>query len=382
MATDPPNLDTVTRPRPKVLYVDDQDGNLRVFHSSLRRYAEIRTASSGFEGLKILEGEEYPIVVSDQRMDGMTGSEFLTRVRELYPATVRILLTAHADFNAVVEAINGGQIACFVQKPWRREQMRELLMQSNEDYWSAREEKAFSQEFVQCARTAALGQMTAGFAHELSNLGEKLGMIEVIMERWGIQGGDSPELDILRRGVTGVRSLARTVQKLAGKDVTPQPAEVDLAVLTQEWRASFRLMDQVRYLRRLEFEGVPESLIVFTHARKLELAVLNLVINAAEAAQPGTGEVTITVEETGDDITLHVRDNGPGIAADDRQRIWEPGYSTKAEAASGLGLLAARNMVRTCGGQLSCTHSEPGSTTFSIRIPRVMARDQTMHPAA
>ena len=121
-----------TDERPRVLYVDDQVGNLTVFRASLRAAADICTAGSGQEALAMMAEAPYPIVISDQRMDGMTGSELLTQIRKRYPSTVRILLTAYSDFNALTEAINEGRIARFVRKPWNREEMFAII----QDAWT------------------------------------------------------------------------------------------------------------------------------------------------------------------------------------------------------------------------------------------------------
>ncbi len=198
--------------RPKVLYVDDQLGNLTVFRASMRRYADVRTATSGAEALEILKTEEFPIVISDQRMAGMTGSELLTEVCRMYPDSVRILLTAHADFDAVVAAVNEGQIARFIRKPWDRNEMRVILEDSTRLYWKTRENRALTEQFVQQARLAAVGQMTAGFAHELQDHAEQLQVVGSIMTDLGIHVGESPEFDSLCEGVSGVGRIAETMR--------------------------------------------------------------------------------------------------------------------------------------------------------------------------
>ena len=357
------------RPRPVVLYVDDQEGNLRVFRANMRRIADVYTATSAAQALEMLEERLYPIIISDQRMDGMTGSEFLKIVRERWPETIRFLLTAHADFAAVVDAINGGQIAGFVRKPWKRAELKDRILQANEDYWAGREEQALSQAFVQKARVAALGKMTAGFAHELCNLGEKLSMIELIMDRWGVNEGDSPELDVLRRGVQGVRQLASTVQGLAaGPDQVPA-SMVDLHTALPQWIEGFRLFDGVRYLRSLTVASLPPHLEIHTEGRRVELALLHLVMNAAEACPTGLGDVRVSAEQGDEVIRIHVQDNGPGIPEEQRHRIWEPRFSGRGGNHSGLGLTTTRNLLSECGGEVACTAAEPGRTVFTITLP-------------
>jgi len=110
----------------RILCIDDEQNVLR----SLTRLFlddpyEILTAPSGAEGLLILnQCGTVPVVISDYRMPGMNGVEFLTEVRKRWPETVRIVLSGYADTGAIVSAINEGQIYRFVAKPWNDDELR------------------------------------------------------------------------------------------------------------------------------------------------------------------------------------------------------------------------------------------------------------------
>ena len=94
----------------KVLYVDDESNNLLSFQAGFRRYYEIYTASSVAEGLQILNENEIHVIIADQRMPKATGVEFFNIVSKAHPDPIRILLTGYSDIDAVVDAINQGQI--------------------------------------------------------------------------------------------------------------------------------------------------------------------------------------------------------------------------------------------------------------------------------
>ena len=104
--------------RIKVLYVDDEEGNLTAFRASFRRDFDIRVASSAKDALAMLEEAPAHVVISDQRMPVMTGAEFLAQVRERHPKAIRIMLTGFSDFEAVVDAVNKGGIHAYITKPW------------------------------------------------------------------------------------------------------------------------------------------------------------------------------------------------------------------------------------------------------------------------
>lgn len=110
--SDPPS------PRPRVLFVDDDPTLTRNLHVVLRKAPfEILTANGGEEALEILEAGSVDVVVSDERMPGMSGSALLTRVREAHPDVHRIILTGQASLEATIEAINGAGVFRYLSKP-------------------------------------------------------------------------------------------------------------------------------------------------------------------------------------------------------------------------------------------------------------------------
>lgn len=106
-----------------ILYVDDEENNLFSFKATFRIKYNVLTALSGDDALAILEKTLVHIIVTDQRMPGMTGVEFLEKVLEKYPNPMRILLTGYADMDAVVDAVNKGKIFHYLAKPWDEEEL-------------------------------------------------------------------------------------------------------------------------------------------------------------------------------------------------------------------------------------------------------------------
>jgi response regulator RpfG family c-di-GMP phosphodiesterase len=102
-----------------VLAVDDEEGILKALTRMFRSIdIELSVATSGPEALKLLQGHKYSLIISDQRMPGMTGVEFLHLSRDVSPDSIRILLTGYADISATVEAINSGAVRYYFNKPW------------------------------------------------------------------------------------------------------------------------------------------------------------------------------------------------------------------------------------------------------------------------
>ena len=124
-----------------VLYVDDEINNLNSFKAAFRRDFEIYTAQSAREGRKVLDLNEIGVIITDQRMPGMTGIEFLESILAIYPDTIRILLTGFSDMNAVMDAINRGQVYKYLVKPWQNDELKLYIQNALEIYHLRRENK-------------------------------------------------------------------------------------------------------------------------------------------------------------------------------------------------------------------------------------------------
>lgn len=124
-----------------VLYVDDEENNLRSFKATFRRTYKVFTAISGEEGLKILQDNPIEIIITDQRMPEMTGIEFLTKVLEFNKEPMRMLLTGYSDINAVIDSINKGEVYRYLTKPWNEDELKSAIEGAYEVFTLRRENK-------------------------------------------------------------------------------------------------------------------------------------------------------------------------------------------------------------------------------------------------
>jgi two-component system NtrC family sensor kinase len=119
----------------KVLYVDDEEINLFNFREALHDQFEVFTALSGQEAIAVLEKEQgVALVVTDQRMPGMKGTDLLTRARELAPHAERIIITGYTDPQDIIAAINEGHVYRYILKPWNDDDLRINITQAVERY--------------------------------------------------------------------------------------------------------------------------------------------------------------------------------------------------------------------------------------------------------
>ncbi len=131
----------------KLLVVDDEENILRAISRLLMdEDLDVLTATSGEEALRILgSNRDVGVIVSDQRMPGLTGVDFLEKARRIAPDTIRIMLTGYADVNAAVDAINRGGAYRYVAKPWKDEELVQIIREAAQRFSLARENKRLSE---------------------------------------------------------------------------------------------------------------------------------------------------------------------------------------------------------------------------------------------
>jgi len=153
------------RKKAKMLVVDDEPDNLDLLYRTFRRDFQVLKAESGVQALEVLAAEgEVAVIISDQRMPEMKGTEFLSKTVPQFPDTVRIILTGFTDIEDLVDAINSGQVYKYITKPWdpvelkgvvqRATETYELLKQRTEELHRAQAQMALLSTIVKVAQTA------------------------------------------------------------------------------------------------------------------------------------------------------------------------------------------------------------------------------------
>lgn len=206
--------------RPTVLYVDDLNVNLILFKEAFKRDYEIIITETPHEALKILEEKEVQVIVSDQRMPEMTGTELLEIVAERYPNMGRFLLTAYTDAETVIEAINIGRIHGFIKKPINAGEIRDKINRSLEVYY-LRKRNAQILERLEEANAALMG--VDGLKSELINaigseisppLNRIMGTLHLLKSK--IEGDELTEVvNILDQSVVKLDQFAMLAQQIS-----------------------------------------------------------------------------------------------------------------------------------------------------------------------
>jgi CheY-like chemotaxis protein len=145
-----------TPSRRTLLLVDDEASILSALKRLFRRDGyHVLAATSGAEGLALLAQQPVDVILSDQRMPGMTGIEFMREARRLHPLTVRITLSGYTDLESIIEAVNEGAVYKFLTKPWDDDLLRHHVAQAFEQSELAAENRRLNEAVQQANRELA-----------------------------------------------------------------------------------------------------------------------------------------------------------------------------------------------------------------------------------
>lgn len=174
------------QPKERVLLIVDDEANVT---SSLKRLLRgdgyrILTADSGKQGLELLAVNRVGVIISDQRMPEMTGVEFLRRVKDLYPETIRIVLSGYTDLQSITDAINEGAIYRFLTKPWEDDQLQDTVREAFQRYELKQENTFLAHEIERANRELSQinRELEQRVAEKTREINQNVNMLRVSQE--------------------------------------------------------------------------------------------------------------------------------------------------------------------------------------------------------
>jgi signal transduction histidine kinase len=378
--------------RPTLLIVDDEPDVLRSLHDLFRRDYNVATFERANDADKALESLAPQVVMSDQRMPGMTGVEFLRGVRERLPATTRLLFTGYADVDAVIDAINEGHVFRYISKPWEPHELVALVKQAFEQNALVTERHRLISELRQTnQRLLEANRLKAAFIEVASHeLNTPVSVILGLAELWSMDQSAqaSPkQRDWVERIRRAGQRLAATVKHMFELTSTGALAETLFAADVDLSALIHRVVEEVRPfldIRRQRLELILDPALgrAKVDSAKLSDVLTNLIGNAIKFS-PDEGLITLRAEAEGADrIRLEVCDRGIGIPPEDQPHVFEPfftGFDTLHHSSGdveyckrgiGLGLPLVRRFVELHHGEVEVESSPGEGTRFIVRFPR------------
>lgn len=390
-----------------ILYVDDEHANRVVFQATFGKKFKIKVVPSAEEALTFFATSHEPVavIVSDQRMTGMSGDELLRRVKDLSPDTVRMILTAYSDLEPILGAVNEGLVARYVIKPWDRTELEETLRWALEAFVAGRQNNALQLRLVQTERLRTLGQVSAAVLHdlnqpvmavsmsaeqlaELSKIAPTLSRLasggEVTLklsdaERQTLQmlGEELPDLaSNLASCAQFMTDLMKQMRQFQRHDTAP-PTSGDVAPSPViKLALSMCRSGSVLGGSRLIYEGPSDLPRVRATSTDLLQVVVNLVRNAQQALEEHhvmEGIVRIEASIVGEFLQIVVKDNGPGIPEEILAKLGTPFFTTR-DAGTGLGIAQCKRLVGRLGGDLRIESAPGTGTAVVFTLPVVETR--------
>ncbi len=387
--------------RHSLLVVDDEPDMVLTIKALLRSEYNVLGATRASEGLRILEQEQVHIVMSDQRMPEMTGIEFLSRLRELYPDTVRLLFTGYADLQTVVDAINQGNVYRYVTKPWQQHELHEVLRQAAEHYDLIAERKRLLTELEEKNKQLEAANEELQNANNLKKAFIKvashelrtpltivLGLADLARTTEGLTSPFDQWMERIYQGSQRLNERVDLMIKLLEADIYERPlkrTDVDLGEMLQSASRDIQTFVD-RRSQTLELNVPPDLGILRAEQEKLRDCVIQLLLNAIKFTPDG-GTIRMNASRSQDTVEIRVTDTGLGIDPASLGRIFDP-FFTRFDVSKhcsgvyefdrrglGLGLSVVKAFVEMHGGRVKVDSKLNEGSTFSMILPTTTKND-------
>ena len=388
---------TTEDPRPLVLYVDDERGNRVVLEHSLKSDFNIVVCESGEKALAVFEQREVAVLVTDMRMPGMEGDQLLRIVKDKWPTTMRMVMTAHQDNGPILRAINEGLVARYIIKPFERAELAQLLRWACEAWAFGKDSQALQHRLMETERLATLGSIAGLLVHDLrqplmsqlvniEHVGElakdadaiiaalaksdldpavRANAIAILEDLDGVVADLKQATAHLSEMVSGLRDLGRPRANAADakRSVDPLPIIRHAMAVCQEVAIKARAT--------ITYSGPNQLPHVAINQTELMQVLINVVANAAQAvAARGAphGTVQIFARTSAQMVELEIADSGIGMDPETLAKVGTPFFTTRAEG-TGLGVAQCQRLIGNIGGRFAITSKRNEGTSVTITLP-------------
>ncbi|MBI4126800.1 MAG: response regulator, partial [Deltaproteobacteria bacterium] len=365
---------SVAEGAPTILVVDDTAEMRDAVRNVLSGF-HVVTANDGVEGLVAAREHTPDLIISDVMMPRKDGHAFVQDLKSdpAFADTPVILLTAKVGEENLAAGFAAGADD-YIVKPFQPKEviarvtnLLKIQRQKRELEQMNQELKNIRQELIQSEKSAAVGVLAAGMAHELNNpVAAIRNYLQDILEELP---NDSPYHDRIEgaeRATERCKRIVADVLAFSQQGSTGEPCQInDLVTKTAEV-AKRELLQPTMTLTTNLAADIPSSIV---NPIELKQVLMNLLVNARDAID-GKGTITLTTRKTDGRICIEVRDTGSGIALEHQTKIFDPFFTTKpAGKGMGLGLALSSTMIKRAGGDLQVESQLGQGSCFRITLP-------------
>jgi two-component system, sensor histidine kinase and response regulator len=351
-----------------ILYIDDEKNNLIAFKALFRKDFNIYLAESAEAGLKILNESEVEIIITDQKMPGLTGVQFFESILQSHPDPVRILLTAFTDVESVIDAINRGQVFRYLRKPWDEQDLRMTIENGFELFKTKKELIEKNRELKKS--NDELNRFVYSASHELkSPLSTIFGILKVALSE------DTKNAEIyfnmIRESASNLEALIKNIinyhkNNSAEKDTKEINFQTIISEILKIYRSSHEISDiNIKV-------NVEQEKIFIGDEFRIKLIISNLISNAIKYQKQSEDYkyISIKTKATDDYVNFSIEDNGIGMDSECSPNIFNMFYrGTAINTGTGFGLYIAKEALNKIGGEILVSSREGIGSIFQIKIP-------------
>jgi len=361
----------MTTERARILYIDDEENNLKAFKASFRRDFEIYTVSEADEAYRILDEIEIHVALADQRMPKVSGVEFFEKIQEKHPDIVRILITAYTNSQTIIDAINKGKINQYVVKPWDPQNLKNIIDSSFQAHQVKKELQVKNTELLKT--NDELNRFVYSASHDLrAPLMSILGLVELSRIEKG-SGDPYIYLDMIERSVQKldvfIQNIIEYYQNARAESSYDQ---IDYKSLVDEVVESLKNSDpSVKFELNIEQEGT-----FYSDQFRIHVILNNLVSNAIkyQKTENSSPEVSIHVKADQQKAIIQIKDNGVGILQEHLENIFKMFFRTKTQnrtPGTGIGLYIVKEALSKINGEIQVNSVFGEGTTFELVLPNL-----------
>jgi two-component system probable response regulator PhcQ len=374
-----------------ILYVDDEEKSLKYFTRAFENKFRILCAAGAAEGYRLLEQhrDEIGIVLTDQRMPGEKGVQFLERARQLHPKALRILTTAYSDIDVAVEAVNSGAIYKYVTKPWDIPQLEvtlqralEFFMVQRERDFLLREKLSALQKMMITDRVLSLGILAARLGHYVRNslvavrTFLDLAPEKLLEERVGTDQMRNPNFwkDFYDQAQVQLRRIMELLTDLVLATENNNSGRLEESRLDETVAKSVEKLNSSLLQHGITVVNeIPAGLPPLLVEREKFQRLFDLLLKDEIISLPSGSHIFLSARvRSGEEAELEteVRDDGPGLPREALRSVFDPFFLRSGNYQEfGINLMACYFIVYHHGGRIEVQNQEGQGVTFTLTFP-------------
>ncbi len=360
---------TLSKKNIRVLYLDDEENNLRSFKAAFRREYDVYIANTSEAAFNIIKSVSPQVIFSDQRMPVTTGVEFFNAVRQVFPDPVRILITGYTDVNDIIDAINKGHIYRYITKPWSEHEVRVAIDNAFDLYETRRKLEQKVEELEKSNHE--LNRFIYSASHDLrAPLASSLGVIRVAK----MEVKDKLSKEYFNKIETSVKKLDIFVQNIINYYKNSKKGDEHVEIVFADL-----LEDVLESLKshlgsedaQIDLEIEQQNKFMGDEFR-IRVILSNLISNAVKFKKEDQDKarVAISIKSDLEKCFISVKDQGMGILEEHIHKVFHMFFKSSSDhSGSGIGLYIVKEALGKLKGNIE-VKSKPGSgTEFDITIP-------------